>query len=134
MEVERGREMTDQETFEARRMAVADEILDRPENFNMFLWASKTACGTVACLAGTAALQAQREGLCQTLWESVGYGEERLKFVALPDGSLQRVGLWAYDYLGLTDRDAQLFGRFEMTPEVAAKALLEAAYRIEEQL
>lgn len=125
--------MTDQQTFEARRMAVADEILERPENFNMYLWASKTACGTVACLAGTAALQAQREGQCQTVWESQGYGEQRLKYVALPDGSAQRVGIWARDYLGLTEVSAALFGQFELTPETAAKALLEAPYRIEEE-
>lgn len=125
--------MTDQQTFEARRMAVADEILERPENFNMFLWGHRTACGTVACLAGTAALQAQREGLCQIIWEHALPGGERLKYVQVPDGNVYHIGPWARDYLGLTEASARLFSQFHLTPETAAKTLLEEPYRTEEE-
>ena len=122
--------MTDQETYEQRRMAVANHILEHPKEFDMNTWGYQgTACGTVACLAGTAVLQAASEGLCSLVWSEHSPGVQALKLVRRPGhNGFASVSQFARDYLGMTSLDSQLFHRYYLTPEEAAKALLELPY------
>lgn len=122
--------MTDQETYEQRRMAVANHILEHPKEFDMNTWGYQgTACGTVACLAGTAALQAASEGLCDLVWTEHSQGVQALKLVRRPGrNGFASVSQFARDYLGMHPASTQLFHRYELTPEQAAKALLEEPY------
>lgn len=114
--------MDNQEMFEQRRMELADRILAHPNKFKMSLWGYRTSCGTVGCLAGHAALQAEDEGLCTISWLGSSFDS-----VALPNEMRKNVDDFARDYLGLPNRN--LFYQFSLTPETAAKALLEAPYR-----
>lgn len=109
-----------QEVFEQRRRGLADHILEHPEEFDMDTWGYQHSCGTVACLAGNAALQAAREGLCKITWLPGGLN------VIKADGIANFVDRFARGYLGLVDN--KLFYRFDLTAETAAKALLEAPY------
>lgn len=125
--------MTDQQTFEARRMAVANHILEHPEEFDMNTWGYQSTCGTVACLAGTAALQAAAQDLCTPVWTQHGSGVNALKYVRRPGrAGFAPISTFAREYLGMTAFGANLFHRYELTPEQAAKALLEEPY-VEEQ-
>ena len=126
--------MTDQQTFEARRMAVADHILAHPEEFDMNTWGYQSACGTVACLAGTAVLQAAAEGLCQPVWAAHNSTTMALKLVRRPGREgFAPVSTFARDYLGMERSDIHLFHQYELDPEHAAKALLELPYVKEEE-
>lgn len=118
-----------QEDFERRRMELADHILEHPEEFDMHVWGYETQCGTVGCLAGNAALQAAREGLCEIVWEKDPYSSfERVFNSVVGSGFKERlVPTFARDYLGLVD--GTLFYRYDLTPETVAKALLEKPYR-----
>ena len=121
--------MTDRETYERRRMAVANHILEHPEEFDMNTWGYQSACGTVACLAGTAVLQAATEGLCQPVWTAHGDTTTALKYARRPGWEgFATISRFARDYLGMTPSGTSLFHRHELDPEHAAKALLELPY------
>jgi hypothetical protein len=121
--------VTDQQEYERRRMAVANHILEHPEEFDMNTWGYQSACGTVACLAGTAVLQAAAEGLCQPVWTAHNSTTMALKLVRRSGREgFAPVSNFARDYLGMTPSGAQLFHRYEHDPEHAAKALLELPY------
>lgn len=115
-----------QETFEQRRMALADYILEHPGEFDMDYWGYRTACGAAGCIAGNAVFQAVREGLCHPMWFRVHANRAGFEAVTRSDGSTQSVAQFAQDYLDLPDKG--LFSGFDLTPETAAKALLEAPY------
>lgn len=128
--------MTDREVFEQRRMAVANEILEHPERFDMETWGTRNrnsknsnACGTTACLAGTAALLAEAQGLVKTVWAKNAWDDLELNLRDVKDlttGKVQMVEDFAMDYLGMND--SCLFHRVGMDDERAAKALLEEPY------
>lgn len=121
--------MTTQEQYEQRRMAVADWLLNRPDNFNMLAWGRRDSCGTTACIAGTAALVAERQGECVAIWTPNISGGEKLDYVAVLGGpaDVRTVRSFAADYLGLPE-ETNLFIRFDLTNEQAAKELLEEPY------
>lgn len=121
--------MTTHAEFEQRRHEVADYILEHREEFDMSTFGTKTACGTVACLAGTAALLASEQGLVTLEWLRYDEGKtSELAGVTLPDGTDARLDVWAaFDYLGLTST-ALFFDDLIDDPELAAKALLDAPY------
>lgn len=122
-------ELEPQEVYEARRMEVADYILEHPEEFNMRLFGKRELCGTVACIAGTAAVLAERQGLVRIRWEPYPGGLDVMGAVTygLPcTDQLRSIDLFARDYLGL--RSTVLFYRMDLTPERAAKELLEEPY------
>jgi hypothetical protein len=121
--------VTDQQEYERRRMAVANHILEHPEEFDMNTWGYQSACGTVACLAGTAVLQAAAEGLCQPVWPAHNSTTMAVKLVRRSGREgFAPVSHFARDHLGMTPAGAQLFHRYELDPEHAAKALLELPY------
>lgn len=122
-----------QEVFEQRRRELADYILEHPEEFDMGFFGLKTFCGTAGCIAGQAALQAEREGLCRIQWSPVSDPKSTNKYfdrVVLSgmeeNANGGHVDDFARDYLGLRDRN--LFYNYGLTTETAAKALLEAPY------
>lgn len=111
-------------------MEVADELVAHPENFDMFVWGRRTKCGTAACIAGTAALVAAKQGHCSLLWQRISLTIEDLRYVSLPRVTpypVQAVRSFAAEYLGLPEA-TNLFVRFELTNEEAAKELLAAPY------
>lgn len=68
---------------------VIDVMDTDPEHFSMATWGSRTACGTVACLAGTAMLLS-------------GYAFDGMNFFR-PDGSItDREDLEAASLLGMS--------------------------------
>lgn len=122
--------MTDRETYERRRMEVADELIEHPENFDMLVWGRRTECGTVACIAGTAALVAAKQGHCTPFWQRMSPTMHDLSYVALSGDApyqFQAVRSFAAEYLGLPE-GTNLFVRFDLTNEEAAKELLSAPY------
>lgn len=122
--------MTTREEYEQRRMEVADELIEHPENFDMLVWGRRTECGTVACIAGTAALVAAKQGHCTPFWQRMSPTMHDLRFVSLPRAEpypVQAVRSFAAEYLGLPE-ETNLFVRFELTNEEAAKELLSAPY------
>lgn len=120
---------TTQEEYESRRMAVADWLLGHPDEFDMLGWGHRNSCGTTACIAGTAVLIAEREGKCNAIWGPVASGGEALDVVeVLGDApKLTTIRTFAQEYLGLP-YETNLFIRFELTNEQAAKELLEEPY------
>lgn len=121
--------MTTRAEFEQRRHEVANYILDHPEEFDMATFGTKMACGTVACLAGTAAFLASGRGLVRLEWLHYDEGKtSELAGVTLPDGTDARLDVWAaFDYLGLTSTGLFFDDNID-DPELAAKALLDAPY------
>lgn len=125
--------MTQREVYEWRRRIVADRIIADTEHFNMKVWGlrggeleDKPVCGTVACLAGTAALVAEELRECRTVWRDFGPDIGAELRAVVPSGSLGlpvRIDVWAQEYLGLVE--AGLFYATKLSPEQVAKALLE---------
>lgn len=115
-------------------MAVADQILAEPKGFDMDTFGHRTSCGTVACLAGTAVLQAETQDKCVVKWahnadEYPDGPYSVMDHLIVPDVTGQKVvqvNDFARTYLGL--KSDSLFYRFGFNSEDAAKALLEAPY------
>lgn len=125
--------MTTRAEFEDRRLELANHILEHPEEFDMSTFGTKTACGTTACLAGTAALLAADKGLVRLNWcISDVSGNADLPSVTEPSGLFDLpVDTWACDYLGLPS--AGIFYDDSIDdPELAVKALLDQSYYEEE--
>lgn len=112
MRLENVRMPTTREEAEANREAVAQRIVaEGPDRFDMSTWIDKTACGTVACIAGWAAVEA---GLGRTHqeWNDNGYKNS------------DSVARW----LGLGLDGKLLFYADIRTPEDAALALKSEPY------
>lgn len=124
--------MTSRAEFEQRRHELADHILTHPEKFDMSTFGTKgPACGTVACLAGTAGLLAAQRGEVQLVWTPADEcANADLNAVTLPDGSSLPIDSWAFLHLGLTSTGIFYEDTID-EPELAAKAILEAPYRNE---
>ncbi len=72
---------------------------EHPDEFYMGSWYERTACGTTACLAGTAAAQAGWE----PKFNAVGIAEYVVR-----DGVVRAVWAVAREYLGLTEDQASV--------------------------
>lgn len=122
--------METQEVYETRRMEVADYILEHPEEFNMGTFGQKSPCGTTACIAGTAILLAERQGLAQTTWFESWDPQVTLMGVVtdLETHNVFNMSAFARDYLGLSRTTLFYVGPF--SPEEAAKELLAEPYII----
>lgn len=123
---------TDREVYEGRRMELADFLVAHPDDFDMSAWGYRNACGTVACIAGHAAILGAEQGMCEIAWmATTDHGpdlELDLK-VETPDGD--RLDVWAKEYLGMTS--THLFYNYDLNAEEAAKALLDEPYITEER-
>lgn len=122
--------MADRATYQQRREELAAYILAHPQEFCIDLFGVRSACGTTACIAGTAALLAQEQGLCTVLWHpaEIKDGQEQM-VLWLVTGNKRRQELdrWAQAYLGLPN--TSLFYRLSLRmPEHAAEAILSAPY------
>jgi hypothetical protein len=115
-----------------RRERLAQRLDNMPQgNFNIEVSARKESCGTVACIAGWAALQAVEEGLIELGDIFIHFGEG----AAYTDGtfSWQSIRQTAATYLGFDHLDAHydvdkdlFYGSSAMptpTPMQAADAL-----------
>lgn len=120
--------MTDRATYQRRREELAAHILEHPEEFAIEVFGVRTPCRTTACIAGTAALLAQDQGLCMVNWHPVDEDGEEHMVLSMTSGTERRdIDLWARDYLGLTS--TSLFYNMGLwTPELAANAILNAPY------
>jgi hypothetical protein len=124
---------TTREEYERRRHELADHMLEHPQEFDIGTFGEQTACGTTACIAGTAAFLAANQGLLELNWyEPSAFGVSQLRLqVTLSDGSMPDVDDWAKEYLGLRSTSMFFDGSLH-DAEIAAKTLLEAAYVDEE--
>lgn len=121
--------MTQREEYERRRHELADHMLEHPQEFDIGTFGEQTACGTTACIAGTAAFLAANQGLLELNWHPRNpFGVSQLQMhVTLPDGSTPDVDDWAKEYLGLRST-SMFYDGLLRDAEIAAKTLLEAAY------
>ena len=125
--------MTTREEYERRRMMVADHILEHPSEFDMNVFGYRgPSCGTTACIAGTAVIQVEKQGLCELHWGgsdtsgAAGLGERLTVTGPVGVQYAEDLDLFAREYLGLTSHN--IFYDFGLTPEGAAKGLLEEPY------
>ncbi len=129
---------TSREEFERRRMLVAaDRILEHPEQFDMGTWGYRgSACGTAACIAGTALLVAEQEGLGDALWsyERTGSLEGEKLDGFRPKGGTAwfTVDEYGTEYLGMQPW-SELFQDLSLGVEDAAKRLLDEPYFDEDE-
>ena len=132
--------MTTREEYERRRMELADHILAHPTEFVMSHFGARTSCGTTGCIAGNAAYLAEKNGQCEVWWADVsstllepGFSGSAAVLNGVIDlnGRRHHIGQWACEYLGL--ESCSLFYNMDLTPETAAKALLEEPYVTDEE-
>lgn len=129
---------TDREVYEGRRMELADFLVAHPADFDMLAWGYRTTrwgnvCGTVACIAGHAAILGAEQGVCHVTWMAMDHSRDLeldLK-IETADGDRMDVDDWAKQYLGMTSTN--LFYNYDLNAEEAAKALLDEPYITEEQ-
>jgi hypothetical protein len=120
--------MTTRYEFEQRRHEVADYILEHPNEFDMSTFGVRTnACGTVGCIAGTAAFIAEAAGKVELDWSSDLLDRENLDVVVHANGEAMDVDDFAMEYLGMTSTK-MFYDSSLAVPEKAAKALLEEPY------
>ncbi len=120
--------MTTRYEFEQRRHEVADYILEHPDEFDMSTFGMRTnACGTVGCIAGTAAFIAEVAGHVELRWSPDFLYRENLDIAVRTNGEEMDVDDFAALYLGMTSTK-MFYDSSLAVPEKAAKALLEEPY------
>ena len=128
--------MTDRATYQQRREELAAHILEHPKEFAIEVFGVRTPCGTTACIAGTAALLAQKQGLCVVNWHPADEDdedhEERMALSVTAGTERRDVDHWARDYLGLIS-SALFYDMSLWMPELAADAILKAPYVVDSQ-
>lgn len=92
---------------EARLLAVADRVRERPEEYDQRSYGHRAICGTVACLGGTACLLFAPE---QVKFKGRGLVRNEVEFLRVVeneefgDADIHRL---AQSLLGLDDRQAE---------------------------
>lgn len=122
--------MATREEYERRRMELADHILEHPEEFRMEVWGVRNSCGTTGCLAGTAAMLAEKQGLCTVGWDWDSWGGRQQYVMAMHvetnAGRRMLLAWFARDYLGL--ESTTIFYAGPQNAELAVKRLLKEPY------
>lgn len=131
--------MTTREEYERRRMAVADYLIEHPDEFLMTCfgyksdvsWTSRSgatvSCGTVGCIAGTAAFRAEEEGYLKVEWDKVTANAWMLTHVTVGDERVD-IDTAASEYLGMSNGTPLFYDFSIATAEEAAKRLLDEPY------
>lgn len=114
------------EIYHQRRQELASRIIERPEEFDMATWGQETACGTTACLAGTAVMMAAEKGLCEVSWDRSWGGAKAIRMTVKVGKRVEPLSFFAQQYLGLESWG--LFYGVWFDAEEAAKKLLDEPY------